>query len=222
MKKIFILIILLLTLIALSYGIYIIIQKNQINDSDNTQTSTTSTENDPTTSLETPSETPDSNFAFPITQFKERITKKPFGIYITPQSSPVQPERFTGYHTGIDVEYQDITKDVPVYAIADGEIIYSNFVSGYGGVLILKINISGSVHSILYGHLRSSSLPNTGKTLEKGEQMAVLGTNNSVETDSERRHLHLSVLSDDRIDLKGYVQNQSELSGWIDPLTLYQ
>ena len=216
MKKIFILIILLLTLIVLSYSIYIIIQKTQINDSDNTQTSTTSI---PSKSTQ---EIPDSNFAFPIAQFKKRITKKPFGIYITPQSSPVQPERFTGYHTGIDVEYQDITKDVPVYAIADGEIIYSNFVSGYGGVLILKINISGLMHSVLYGHLRPSSLPNIGKTFKKGDQMTVLGTNYSNETDSERKHLHFSILSNDRIDVKGYAQNQSELSGWIDPLTLYE
>ena len=216
MKKILIFIILLLILIALSYSIYKIIQKNQTNDPDNTQTSTTSIP-----SKSSP-ETPSSNFVFPITQFKERITKKPFSIHVTPQNSPVQPERFTGYHTGTDVEYQDITTDVPVYAIADGEIIYSNFVSGYGGVLILKINISDSVHSILYGHLRPSSLPNIGKTFKKGEQIAVLGTNYSYETDSERRHLHLSVLFDDRIDLKGYVQNQSELSRWIDPLTLYE
>lgn len=45
----------------------------------------------------------------PIAEFEKRITKKPFGIYITPQNSPVQPERFTGYHTGVDVEYEDIT-----------------------------------------------------------------------------------------------------------------
>ena len=36
-----------------------------------------------------------------------RITKKPFGIFITTQNSPVQPERFSGYHTGVDVEYKD-------------------------------------------------------------------------------------------------------------------
>jgi hypothetical protein len=36
---------------------------------------------------------------------KAGLQKKPFGIYITPENSPVQPENFTGYHTGIDVEY---------------------------------------------------------------------------------------------------------------------
>lgn len=159
--------------------------------------------------------------AFSIAQFKERITKKPFGIFITPQNSPIQPERFTGYHTGADVEFEDINTDVPVYAIDDGVIIYSNWVSGYGGVLILKINLNNQSRSVLYGHLRPSSLPALGQNFKKGDQMAVLGTPYSEETDNERRHLHFAVLSDDRIDVKGYVQSKSALAGWIDPLTLY-
>ena len=137
------------------------------------------------------------------------------------QENPVQPEKFSGYHTGDDVEYSDLTSDVPVYAIADGTIKYSNWVSGYGGTLILDVSINGTPHSVLYGHLRPSSLPKTGTNFKKGDQVAVLGTAYSTETDGERRHLHFAVLSDDRIDLKGYVQNISELSGWINPLSLY-
>ena len=38
----------------------------------------------------------------PIGQTEERITKKPFGIKISPENSPISPERFSGYHTGID------------------------------------------------------------------------------------------------------------------------
>src|SRR5579863_6635904 len=40
----------------------------------------------------------------PISGGLSRVTKKPFGIYVTPQNSPVQPEKFTGFHTGIDFE----------------------------------------------------------------------------------------------------------------------
>lgn len=40
----------------------------------------------------------------PLTDAAARITKKPFGIFITPQNSPVQPERFSGFHTGTDFE----------------------------------------------------------------------------------------------------------------------
>jgi len=163
---------------------------------------------------------PQSTFAAPVANFRARVTKKPFGIYITPQNSPVQPERFTGYHTGADAEYDDVTDDVPVYAIADGKVVSSKTASGYGGVFMISFDLSGTKHSALYGHIRPSSLPQVGTTFLKGDQLGVLGTGYSSETDGERRHLHFAVLSDDRIDIKGYVQSQNELSGWIDPLTL--
>lgn len=158
---------------------------------------------------------------FPIAEFKQRITKKPFGIYITRENSPIQPERFTGYHTGDDVEYQDVTADVPVYAAADGTVVLSETASGYGGVFMLEIDLQGAKHTILYGHIRPSSLPQVGQNVTKGKQIGLLGTGYSSETDGERRHLHFAVLSDNRADIKGYVQTQSALSAWIDPLSLY-
>src|SRR3990172_8522253 len=64
-----------------------------------------------------------ASFQPPLERASERVTKKPFGIYITPQNSPVQPERFRGYHTAVDIEYGDVSEEVPVYAIWDGEIV---------------------------------------------------------------------------------------------------
>lgn len=152
----------------------------------------------------------------PIDQFRIRITKKPFGIYVTPQNSPVSPEKFTGYHTGTDVEYGDITSDVPVFAINDGDIVRSGTASGYGGYLVLKTTILNNMTAnVLYGHLRPSSLA-TGH-VKKGQQIAVLGTAYSAETDGERRHLHISIPKNGRLDIKGYVQNKSELANWYDP-----
>ena len=177
----------------------------------------------PTSNLQTATPSPSStnSLAFPVNDFKARITKKPFGIYITPATSPVQSEKFTGYHTEVDVEYGDVTTDVPVYALAQGTIVYSNWVSGYGGVFMIEIQLNGAPHTVLYGHIRPSSLPKIGQKVTRGEQLAVLGTGYSTETDGERRHLHFAVLSDNRLDIKGYVQNQSQLSGWLDPLSLY-
>ena len=187
--------------------------------------------NSPQTSSQTPTPQPSPSAAtsqisasgldFPIAEFKQRITKKPFGIYITRENSPIQPERFTGYHTGDDVEYQDVTADVPVYAVLDGRVVLSETASGYGGVFMIEIQLDGAAHTILYGHIRPSSLPKVGQNVSKGEQIGLLGTGYSAETDGERRHLHFAVLPDNRIDIKGYVQNKSELSGWIDPLSLY-
>lgn len=176
----------------------------------------------PKDSSPTPTIAPNASaLAQPVADFKARVTKKPFGIYITPQDSPVQPERFSGFHTGADAEYGDVAADVPVFAIADGTITYSQWTSGYGGCFILKVDINGSPHSVLYGHIRPSTLPSVGQQFKKGKQIAVLGTAYSTETDGERRHLHLAILSNSRIDVKGYVSSESQLSLWLDPLSFY-
>jgi murein DD-endopeptidase MepM/ murein hydrolase activator NlpD len=156
-----------------------------------------------------------------IAQFKSRITKKPFGIYITPQTSPVQPERFTGYHTGDDVEYGDVAGDVPVYAVYDGTIVLSQFVSGYGGTIVLRCNINGEDLYVLYGHLNPASLTPANTQVTKGQQIAILGQGYTQQTDNERKHLHFSIHKGS-LDLRGYVQNQGELSGWYDPIQFYK
>jgi hypothetical protein len=42
---------------------------------------------------------PAGPFVAPLDRASGRVTKKPFGIFVTPQNSPVQPERFRGFHT---------------------------------------------------------------------------------------------------------------------------
>ena len=222
MKRIFIFLVIIFVVVLstggfLGYRYYQNKKKSSIS-----QTSTPSVQTPVPSPTDSNSSSQNQNaLASPIDQFKERITKKPFGIYVTPQNSPISPEHFTGYHTGADAEYEDVSNDVPVYAVADGKVVLSETASGYGGVFMIEIALNGTTHTILYGHIRPSSLPKVGQTVTKGEQLAVLGTGYSSETDGERRHLHFAVLSDSRIDIKGYVQVQSQLSGWIDPLTLY-
>jgi len=215
MKKIIFVILILLAIGLIAY--YFFYFRNK-------QSSTISSATSPAPSVTiSPSiiPSPQSQLAEPVKDFKARVTKKPFGIYVTPQNSPVQPERFTGYHTGADAEYGDVTADVAVYAIVDGIITYSKYTSGYGGCFIIKVEINGTPHSVLYGHIRPSTLPSLGQQFKKGDQIAVLGTAYSTETDGERRHLHLGILSDDRIDIKGYVSSKFQLSGWLDPLSFY-
>lgn len=183
----------------------------------------------PASTIPTPNQTTSGNrpetpapalpsLRLPIAEFELRITKKPFGRYVSPTDSPVQPERFTGYHTGVDVEYEDVTSDVPVYAVAKGEIIYSGTVDGYGGVTLLRFTYQDKTYTALYGHLRPAQLPNVGQTLDAGEVLGVLGTGHTTETDGERRHLHFSLRPDNELELRGYVRQASELSDWNDPL----
>ncbi|PIR99006.1 hypothetical protein COT87_01760 [Candidatus Collierbacteria bacterium CG10_big_fil_rev_8_21_14_0_10_44_9] len=162
-----------------------------------------------------------STLVFPVAEFKERITKKSFGTYVNPNDSPVSPERFQGYHTGVDVEYADITTDVAVVAIADGLIVFSGRVSGYGGLVVIRHNIDGKSYLVFYGHLNPSSLLAKDASISAGQEIGQLGQAYSSEIDGERRHLHLAVYTGSDINMLGYTQTKEGLSKWIDPLTLW-
>lgn len=163
----------------------------------------------------------ESSLVEPVSNFKARITKKPFGIHITPQGSPVQPERFNGYHTGSDAEFTDVNEEVPVRAIAAGSVVSSRTVDGYGGVMVITHNISNQNYVAIYGHLDPKSLRPTGTNLTAGDQIGVLGEGGTNETDGERKHLHLALVKSQTPDLRGYVTTQAELSAWTDPATFY-
>ncbi|PLX25225.1 hypothetical protein C0580_02970 [Candidatus Parcubacteria bacterium] len=172
---------------------------------------------------------PDCNFApcpkieqtelsKPIANFNERITKKPFGIYITPKNSPVQPEKFTGYHTGVDVEYDDLPDEkISVYAIADGQVVRSDWVSGYGGMVAIRHTIDDKNYIAIYGHLNPDNLPKVSDKITIGQEIGYLGQGYSSETDNERKHLHLAIYTGNDINVRGYVYTEAELSKWTDP-----
>jgi len=164
---------------------------------------------------------PNANpFQPPLDRAAERVTKKPFGIYITPQNSPVQPERFQGYHTGTDFEIfpEELDADVPVRTICPGKIAVKRFASGYGGVLVQNCTLDNQPITVVYGHLKLASISkNTGDQLDAGEEIGILGRAYSPETDGERKHLHLGIHKGTSINILGYVQNKNELSGWVDP-----
>lgn len=162
-------------------------------------------------------------FVPPISQAKKRVTKKPFGIKITPENSPISPEQFSGYHTGTDFEIfpEEEKADVPVMAICKGTIQEKRTIAGYGGVVIQTCEYRGEIVSVLYGHLRIASVKQKiGDELFPGKSFAVLGTGSSAQTSGERKHLHLGIIKGTRVDVRGYVQRESELAGWIDPMVL--
>lgn len=172
-----------------------------------------------------PADSSAAQFGFPIDQAMARITKKPFGIYITPATSPVQPEKFTGYHTGTDFETftSEANSTVTIKAITSGKIIYKQWASGYGGVLVQSAQVANQPVTILYGHLALSSIAlKVGDSLGLGETIGDLGQGYSHDTDGERKHLHLGVHQGSQVVLLGYVPVASDLSQWIDVTTLWQ
>ena len=155
----------------------------------------------------------------------ERVSVKPFGIYVSPGNSPVENERFSGYHVGVDFEILagEENVDVPVRAICNGKVLVRSFVNGYGGVLLQTCVIEEKPVRVLYGHLSLSSIvKNVGDTLSQDEEFAVLGEGDSLETDYERKHLHLGIRKGEIVDYRGYVQSKEEISDWIDFLELYK
>lgn len=162
-------------------------------------------------------------FEPPLDRASERITKKTFGQFITPQNSPVQPEKFRGYHTGTDFEIfpEELNADVPVVAICEGKIALKKYASGYGGVLVESCELNGGPVTVIYGHLKLASIKkSTGDTLTQGEEIGILGKAYSAETDGERKHLHLGIHKGASVNISGYVQSKAELSGWIDPCSI--
>ena len=158
----------------------------------------------------------------PIAEFQERITKKPFGIHITPDTSPVQPEKFSGYHTAVDIEYPYTLSDVPVKAVADGEVVASKTISGYGGVVVIKHSLNNSEDILtIYGHLDDSRSVDQKMDVKQGTIIGYLGMDKTEETDFERRHLHFGIIKGDKINYKGYVDEENELENWYNPMIFY-
>lgn len=159
-------------------------------------------------------------FSEPVDYAADRVTKKPFGIYVAPGDSPIDEERFKGFHTGIDFEIskEEDYKPVPVYAICSGELVGKQQASGYGGVLVQRCQIDEEPVTVVYGHVIIDQVRHlNGEYVSAGEQITVLGEGYSEETDGERKHLHLSIHKGNNIDLRGYVNKEADLSGWIDP-----
>ncbi len=157
----------------------------------------------------------------PISKALERVTKKPFGLKVSPHSSPVSPERFSGYHTGVDFETfaDEQDAEVPVFAVCDGALVEKRFASGYGGVAVQSCRLDNQDITVVYGHLQLVSISaKAGSALTAGEQLGILGKGFGPETDGERKHLHLGIHMGKTVNLAGYVKTPAELSGWLNIL----
>jgi hypothetical protein len=228
MKKIYS----ILFIIIAAVVVFLVLQKISVSRNANLQIKPVSneTQNQPAdTAAQNSSIVPDTNnqnsqivnaFQPPLDRAKERVTKKPFGIYITPKTSPVQPEKFQGYHTGTDFEIfpEELDINVPVHAVCNGKLALKEYASGYGGVAVEACQLDNQPITVIYGHLNFASInAKAGDSLQAGDTLGNLGQAYSTQTDGERKHLHLGFHKGSSVNILGYVSSQSQLSGWIDP-----
>jgi hypothetical protein len=161
----------------------------------------------------------------PLSSMAERPALLTFGLYVTPDpaQNPIDPpERFTGFHTGVDFEILEAEqqKEVPVSSICAGPVLFSGEAEGYGGVVVQTCTLKGRDVSVLYGHLLLSSLVPPEATLQEGQRIAVLAPARSKDSGGTRKHLHLGLHKGAHIELLGYVQDEQALAEFIDPLTV--
>jgi hypothetical protein len=162
----------------------------------------------------------------PLTRFDERPKLLTFGLYVTPDpdTNPIDPpERFTGYHTALDLEIfeEELNQTVQVNAICDGRILRAETAEGYGGVMVQSCKLDGQDVTVLYGHVEPASFAKKiNETVRTGEKLAELANENSPGSGLTRKHLHLGVHKGNEVDLLGYVQTAQELENFIDPLPL--
>lgn len=158
----------------------------------------------------------------PLPNSRQRPQLLTFGRYVTPDpaQNPIDPpERFTGYHTALDLEIheEEQDEDIPVHAVCTGEIASSDLVSGYGGLVVQRCKFNGDDTTVIYGHLDADSLPATGERIQSGGVLGTLAQAYSEESGFNRKHLHLGIHTGTEIDVRGYVQTQAELENFLDP-----
>ncbi len=162
----------------------------------------------------------------PMGRIEDRPTPLSFGLYVTPDptQNPIDPpERFTGYHSALDFEVLPDEQEgpVPIYAICDGEVAYSDHAEGYGGVLIQGCILEGQEVMVLYGHLDHGSFrKKSGERLTSGDEIGILAPTRSEESGGNRKHLHLGIHKGRELDFRGYVQSEEELEGYLDPFAV--
>lgn len=164
-----------------------------------------------------------SSWFYPLENTLQRSQYKKFGQYIDKEfykgNDQIFPNQFVGYHAGVDLEIflEEKNQLVPIYAVSDGKIIYYGDVSGYGGLILQKLN-NGYV--VLYGHLKLNQTKlKVGDKVKAGEILTYLGDAYSTETGGERKHLHFAIYKGIGQYFKGYEVNKTDLQNkWLDPL----
>lgn len=162
---------------------------------------------------------------WPIDNGASRATPLHFGMYVTPDPAhnPITPpERFIGYHVGLDFEIKpsEADKEIDVYAVCTGTGVYAGFANGYGGLIAQHCMLSGEKVTMLYGHLALASLPKQGTVLTKGDKIAILGAAKSHDTDDNRKHLHFGIVKGWTSNYHGYGETEAEVQDFIDPASV--
>ena len=89
--------------------------------------------------------------------------------------------------------------------------------------MVQACDINSQPVTVVYGHLKLTSVKvAVGGYINAGDVLGILGRGYTIETDYERKHLHLGIHKGISIDIRGYVATESGLNNWINPLKVLE
>ncbi|WEG16538.1 peptidoglycan DD-metalloendopeptidase family protein [Alkalihalophilus pseudofirmus] len=91
-------------------------------------------------------------------------------------------------HHGIDIGKNGRTGDVPIVAVADGQVVQSYYSSSYGNTVLISHMVNGQQITTLYAHLENREV-STGDRVSKGQRLGMMGNTGR----SFGPHLHFEV-----------------------------
>jgi murein DD-endopeptidase MepM/ murein hydrolase activator NlpD len=129
---------------------------------------------------------------------------------------------FGGFHTGVDI--MTAHDNPPVYALADGEVVWNcteseKYTSDYTKYFNAFVIVNHGNFYAYYGHLKSTL--KIGDSVSKGNSIGIIrdAYNSENVLNRDNNHLHLSISTgDDWIQQGwGYQKTQDGLKQFIDP-----
>ena len=166
---------------------------------------------------------------YPMENYDKRQTVKGFGQYIDDnfykgKEALFPYNKFYGYHAAVDLEVfpNELNMPVPAYAISSGTVTYVGTLSGYGGVILEKLDNENN--TALYGHVRIKDISyKVGDHINTDNGPVILtylGDEFSAETSKERKHLHFGIYKGTDLYFVGHEPTLAQLEKrWVDPST---
>ena len=142
------------------------------------------------TALTTPSKPSGSGETGTVAETSRIVFPLPEGSWTKTSDWGWRADPFTGerdYHGGTDYAAADGT---PIYAVADGRVVWSEFNGGYGGLVIIEHTVNGEAVRSAYARMWSHGIHVTeGQTVTAGTHIGDVGSSGY----STGPHLHFEI-----------------------------
>lgn len=125
----------------------------------------------------------------------------PAGSYRLTSGFGLRKDPFTGRSSGHNGFDMAAPRGTPIYAAADGIVLFASYYGGYGNTVMVKHN---DTITTLYGHIREGGINvKAGQFVKKGQKIAEVGSTGR----STGNHVHFTVYKNDvAVDPGGYLR----------------